>query len=85
MLEVMGDLSRWQAAEMTYFMTPTSVFFLSSFLSPSLCHSLTVIPSGFLISYVFSTCMPHYILKVNPINTEITWEDKLLRGLFWGT
>lgn len=48
------------------------------FLSLSLL-SLTVTLSGFLISYgFFFTCMPHYILKVNPINTEITWEDKLL-------
>ena len=46
--------------------------------------ALTAVLSGFLISYVFSTCMPHYILKVNPTNAEITLEDKLPRGLsFW--
>lgn len=32
----------------------------------------------------FSTCMPHYILKVNPINTEITLEDKLLGRAIFG-
>lgn len=48
-------------------------------LVPSPCVSLAPVLTGFLISYVFSTCMPHYILKVNPINTEITLEDKLLR------
>lgn len=73
-VEVTGDLSGWQTVEITYFMTPTLDF------SPSLslCLSLTLVLTGFLISYVFSTCMPHYILKVNPINTEITLEDFFL-------
>lgn len=80
MLEVTGDLPGWQTAEMTYFMTPTLDF------SPSLSLGLspTLILAGFLISYVFfPTSMPHYILKVNPINTEITLEDKLLRKAFF--
>lgn len=81
-LEVTGDLSGWQAAEMTYFMTPTLDFSLP--LSPPSLPALTAVLSGFLISCVFSTCMPHYILKVNPTNAEITLEDKLPRGLsFW--
>ncbi len=47
--------------------------------SPSLPFSL-----DFSFPMFFSTCMPHYILKVNPINTEITLEDKLLRRAFLG-
>lgn len=79
-MEVTGDLSGLKTVEITYFMTPTLDF------SPSLslCLSLTLVLTGFLISNVFSTCMPHYILKVNPINTEITLEDKLLRRAFLG-
>lgn len=50
-------------------------------LPASLVPSLPLL-GGFLISHVFSTCMPHYILKVNPINTEITLEDKL-PGVFF--
>lgn len=79
-VEVTGDLSGWQqTVEITYFTTPALDF--SSSLSP--CLPLTLVLTGFLISNVFSTCMPHYILKVNPINTEITLEDKLLRGAFF--
>lgn len=78
MLEVTGNLSGWQTVEMTYFMTP-SLISLPPRLAASLRLFFTLL-GGFLISYVFSTCMPHYILKVNPINTEITLEDKLLGG-----
>ena len=74
-LEVTGDLSGWHAAEMTYFMTPTLDFSLSA--SPSLSSS-----ADFSFPVFFSTCMPHYILKVNPINTEITLEVKLPRGIY---
>lgn len=54
---------------------PVSFFFL--------CLSLTIVlVLAFSFSMFFSTCMPHYILKVNPINTEITLEDKLLSHFF---
>lgn len=79
-VEVTGDLSGWQqTGEITYFTTPTLDFSPPPPPVPSPCVSLAPVLTGFLISYVFSTCMPHYILKVNPINTEITLEDKLLR------
>lgn len=44
--------------------------------SHSLCLSL-FFSIGFLFSLAFSPCMPHYFLKVGPVNTEIALEDKL--------
>ena len=71
----------WMAADWRDYLLYDSHFgFLPPPTSSRLpCFSLAPVLTGFLISYVFSTGMPHYILKVNPINTEITLEDKLLR------
>lgn len=81
-MEVTGDLSGWQTVEITYFMSPTLDFSPPTVSQPpphSCSHWISHFPWGF-----FPTCMPHYILKVNPINTEITLEDKLLRRAFFG-
>lgn len=84
-VEVTEDLSGWQTVEMTYFMTPTLDFSRSPSLLFFPCLSLTlVLVLVFSFSMFFPTCMPHYILKVNPINTEITLEDKLLTQAFFG-
>lgn len=59
---------------------------LFGFLSLPVSLPLSSPPSlslaDFSFPMFFSTCMPHYILKVNPINTEITLEDKL-PGVFF--
>lgn len=69
-------LSGWQTV--WRLLTLWLALWISLPASPSLSFSL-----DFSFPMFFSTCMPHYILKVNPINSEITLEDKLLRRAFF--
>ena len=52
-------------------------------LSPSSSLCLSRPYSSWISHFLCFLCTPHYILKVNPINTEITLQDKLLREAFF--
>lgn len=62
----------WMAADCKDYLLYDSHFGFASFCLPLFFFI------GFRISLAFSTCMPHYFLKVGPVNTEIALEDKLL-------